>query len=290
MTRGRSAPLEFCFQAEDGIRDKLVTGVQTCALPISRFGGARARLTGTRRYTGGRGPEKPRETLGGVGDAGKIRKEIPRSERLRALPDLPGAVHDAGHGIDDGPAEGGDINRFGILPPGGEPLVDDRQHRAGIVQEVAEVGGQRAVRPGVLEQELRVPDDVIQRGAELVAEMSEGAGPRGHGPALPLRRPSIFASRRSRSTGLVSKSSQPAPMAFSRSPDMAWAVSAITGMPRVSGAALSCRVASHPSRPGRLMSIRMSAGASERAMATPCSPYGDGHVVSAAGEPAREHV
>src|SRR5687767_15763367 len=28
----------FFFQAEDGIRDKLVTGVQTCALPIYRFG------------------------------------------------------------------------------------------------------------------------------------------------------------------------------------------------------------------------------------------------------------
>src|SRR5687767_648665 len=27
----------FFFQAEDGIRDKLVTGVQTCALPISAF-------------------------------------------------------------------------------------------------------------------------------------------------------------------------------------------------------------------------------------------------------------
>src|SRR3989441_12630315 len=26
----------FFFQAEDGIRDKLVTGVQTCALPIAR--------------------------------------------------------------------------------------------------------------------------------------------------------------------------------------------------------------------------------------------------------------
>ena len=26
----------FFFQAEDGIRDDLVTGVQTCALPISR--------------------------------------------------------------------------------------------------------------------------------------------------------------------------------------------------------------------------------------------------------------
>src|SRR5437867_5217610 len=27
----------FFFQAEDGIRDRTVTGVQTCALPISRF-------------------------------------------------------------------------------------------------------------------------------------------------------------------------------------------------------------------------------------------------------------
>src|SRR5206468_5470780 len=27
----------FFFQAEDGIRDLIVTGVQTCALPISRF-------------------------------------------------------------------------------------------------------------------------------------------------------------------------------------------------------------------------------------------------------------
>ena len=26
----------FFFQAEDGIRDRLVTGVQTCALPISK--------------------------------------------------------------------------------------------------------------------------------------------------------------------------------------------------------------------------------------------------------------
>src|SRR2546425_5705260 len=32
--------LFFFFQAEDGIRDKLVTGVQTCALPISLLAGA----------------------------------------------------------------------------------------------------------------------------------------------------------------------------------------------------------------------------------------------------------
>src|SRR2546425_4051866 len=30
-----SSSFFFFFQAEDGIRDKLVTGVQTCALPIS---------------------------------------------------------------------------------------------------------------------------------------------------------------------------------------------------------------------------------------------------------------
>src|SRR5204863_1371651 len=33
----------FFFQAEDGIRDLYVTGVQTCALPIYRVGPARQR-------------------------------------------------------------------------------------------------------------------------------------------------------------------------------------------------------------------------------------------------------
>src|SRR2546430_5734287 len=33
----------FFFQAEDGIRDLTVTGVQTCALPISRIGIAYSR-------------------------------------------------------------------------------------------------------------------------------------------------------------------------------------------------------------------------------------------------------
>src|SRR5207244_8402283 len=35
---GEDGRVHSCFfQAEDGIRDDLVTGVQTCALPISRF-------------------------------------------------------------------------------------------------------------------------------------------------------------------------------------------------------------------------------------------------------------
>src|SRR5690606_16065238 len=36
--------LVFCFQAEDGIRDFHVTGVQTCALPILGLGLGRTRL------------------------------------------------------------------------------------------------------------------------------------------------------------------------------------------------------------------------------------------------------
>src|SRR5256885_14980448 len=42
-------PFLFFFQAEDGIRDYKVTGVQTCALPISR---ARSNGTSLKRWRG----------------------------------------------------------------------------------------------------------------------------------------------------------------------------------------------------------------------------------------------
>src|SRR5687767_15403545 len=51
----------FFFQAEDGIRDKLVTGVQTCALPI--FG--EQEVTGEAAEHGDRGGRAP----GQVADA-----------------------------------------------------------------------------------------------------------------------------------------------------------------------------------------------------------------------------
>ena len=35
--RGQMIAVVFFFQAEDGIRDHCVTGVQTCALPISNI-------------------------------------------------------------------------------------------------------------------------------------------------------------------------------------------------------------------------------------------------------------
>src|SRR5260370_27410963 len=42
----------FFFQAEDGIRDSSVTGVQTCALPISGHRGEMVRLGGGAAATG----------------------------------------------------------------------------------------------------------------------------------------------------------------------------------------------------------------------------------------------
>src|SRR5205823_7255163 len=52
----------FFFQAEDGIRDKLVTGVQTCALPISFAPHVRAWARYALSERGDRDPT-PRGTL-----------------------------------------------------------------------------------------------------------------------------------------------------------------------------------------------------------------------------------
>src|SRR2546425_4235620 len=57
----------FFFQAEDGIRDKLVTGVQTCALPISlRPAPPRARLARARYGRRWRGGWLPGRGAGGT--------------------------------------------------------------------------------------------------------------------------------------------------------------------------------------------------------------------------------
>src|SRR5437762_6409591 len=58
--------LFFFFQAEDGIRDTSVTGVQTCALPISRVvrPGPRVGVHGKRRGGAARGALPPGPTGG----------------------------------------------------------------------------------------------------------------------------------------------------------------------------------------------------------------------------------
>ena len=64
----------FFFQAEDGIRDRLVTGVQTCALPI--FLGSGEKLGCTFSYEAQFEPK-------GLGQAFVIGADFIRSEERR---------------------------------------------------------------------------------------------------------------------------------------------------------------------------------------------------------------
>src|SRR5205809_6225225 len=64
----------FFFQAEDGIRDVAVTGVQTCALPIS-IGGIFGSLAGAVEGDPGIRPERQTEIEGGM-DATLLRGRL----------------------------------------------------------------------------------------------------------------------------------------------------------------------------------------------------------------------
>src|SRR5205823_11468583 len=61
----------FFFQAEDGIRDKLVTGVQTCALPILSDG--RGRLGNAATYCATYGRTRVGARAGGAPGIGRAR-------------------------------------------------------------------------------------------------------------------------------------------------------------------------------------------------------------------------
>src|SRR5207247_7540088 len=68
----------FFFQAEDGIRDPLVTGVQTCALPICtevRFARAQPGRALSRRAERASEPD-----LGTSGNGGRLRRCPGRAE------------------------------------------------------------------------------------------------------------------------------------------------------------------------------------------------------------------
>src|SRR5256885_11266364 len=75
----------FFFQAEDGIRDYKVTGVQTCALPICHIGyAAGAGYPHVLPCRGGRQRLEPDGAPAGVcGDRGSHNPEAPESLRGR---------------------------------------------------------------------------------------------------------------------------------------------------------------------------------------------------------------
>src|SRR5690606_40880590 len=72
----RASCISFFFQAEDGIRDFHVTGVQTCALPISSF----ANSTPCQPCAGGRAIQSARAaSAGGSSSATRARWRAARS-------------------------------------------------------------------------------------------------------------------------------------------------------------------------------------------------------------------
>src|SRR6266542_2055841 len=71
----------FFFQAEDGIRDSTVTGVQTCALPISR-----------RSRSGSHRPSRVASSVLDVGRAEQDREVVPNPLQRGDLDPLTGTA------------------------------------------------------------------------------------------------------------------------------------------------------------------------------------------------------
>src|SRR3989449_650094 len=145
----------FFFQAEDGIRDVAVTGVQTCALPISPFrlrqahrGGIPAVRRGAVRPGRRRRGAPHRRAARGVradeleGRAGRgvQPRHAPEADHLER-PDPPAGVHRRGR-ADGGPRPQG-------RPPAQEHLPPVRRQRRDRADEHAHAGSRRGdVRSG----------------------------------------------------------------------------------------------------------------------------------------------
>src|SRR2546427_11809106 len=111
----------FFFQAEDGIRDLTVTGVQTCALPISA---PSSRWTGASRRGTRDGVDR-----GGCGEAPRAARPRRASEaRLLPLVLPPTARVHRARGV--GECRVGALRRGGARPARGTPPRANRDLRA----------------------------------------------------------------------------------------------------------------------------------------------------------------
>src|SRR2546425_22992 len=141
--------LFFFFQAEDGIRDKLVTGVQTCALPISR-----------RRVDGQRAGCRDRAAGGGLEAADRRSSGAPDRVRRRGRdgagsgPPHDPAVQGARAQLPSRPATAGAAARGGRRRPG--PAAHASGH-------VARVPHAAPARRGLESRRIRAPGRRISR-------------------------------------------------------------------------------------------------------------------------------
>src|SRR5256886_9306548 len=175
----------FFFQAEDGIRDLTVTGVQTCALPISGDRPGAARRAVARWWPRRRarppwrlpGPPAPRSTGG-----------TPRREPRAGWAASPAAGARPGESMGRNPRSGpalaveddGDVPSRHIGPPGPEVLREPeikprRGAEHALVDPAIEIGATRVIRgaAGAPGEGIRGPGGIGSGGA------AEGEAPPG---------------------------------------------------------------------------------------------------------------
>src|SRR6266542_2098839 len=155
----RTSPL-FFFQAEDGIRDATVTGVQTCALPISRATGGPLR-TARRRAGGG---------------AGRRQWSPRRARRRRQAEDRPAGRAGAGRAAAPVPPCGWRAGAAGGVVERGRPAPRQRRLGAHLYE------GQPAPRPA---RARWLPRDTPHAAALVRAEMVFGRQSVLRGPRWP---------------------------------------------------------------------------------------------------------
>src|SRR5207245_8318715 len=143
----------FFFQAEDGIRDATVTGVQTCALPILQPDGARdprtlpappathlhVSVVARRAHRGHRYPAQP---VAG----GRPRGAVDATGRVRVRDRDGGERRRAPRGVDL-PAQGDAGRVFGAAYPGGRALSARGDLAATVARHSISTRARRLIEP-----------------------------------------------------------------------------------------------------------------------------------------------
>src|SRR2546425_6989541 len=162
--------LFFFFQAEDGIRDKLVTGVQTCALPICCQANL-SRRRGSRPVPRGSGRDHLRGTIPGVSYRPRPRHNPAEERSSDARPN-----RFFGEQLDRPRHDGADVSAGAIDAPDADGGAD---------------GGAQAAAPGEKEKEGVAAQGEEEESREEAAESQgeaarEGQTEEGGEKAAPL--------------------------------------------------------------------------------------------------------
>src|SRR6266404_3921892 len=162
----------FFFQAEDGIRDKLVTGVQTCALPIWPRRGGDRRHDRHRRHAGAGGHGHPARGRAAHPGLRRARRAVGPGDRPhQGLPHRGGRRHQLDRGV----------AREACGGPG------DRADRGAAARRGHSTDPRRGIRLDAIRLDTRTKEPVMNT-PEITVKRREGTG---KGIARRLRRDGV---------------------------------------------------------------------------------------------------